>query len=111
MFCFVCVFVFVFVFLGAGYFVFVVNFHGSSGYGQDFVDSVTGHWASKPAFDIAMGVKSLLSEYVYLSLFYICINLFVMDVITMVYFIIISFPSFSLSYFFFFFFSVMNMDQ
>jgi len=53
---------------GAGYFVFVVNFHGSSGYGQEFIDSVQGNWGSKPAVDIAAGIEALLNDYEYGSI-------------------------------------------
>ncbi len=35
-----------------GYVVAVVNFHGSSGYGQKYADSITGDYATKPMTDI-----------------------------------------------------------
>lgn len=38
-----------------GYVVGVVNFHGSSGFGFKFTDSITGDFATKPAFDVEKG--------------------------------------------------------
>jgi len=38
-----------------GYVVSCVNFHGSSGYGQKFTDSITGDMATKPYFDVMKG--------------------------------------------------------
>ena len=35
-----------------GYVVGIVNFHGSSGYGQKYADSITGDYATKPMTDI-----------------------------------------------------------
>ena len=35
-----------------GYVIGCVNFHGSSGYGQDFTDSITGAMGDKPLADI-----------------------------------------------------------
>jgi dipeptidyl aminopeptidase/acylaminoacyl peptidase len=35
-----------------GYIVAVVNFHGSSGFGQKYADSITGDYATKPMTDI-----------------------------------------------------------
>ncbi len=37
---------------GRGYVVAVVNFHGSSGFGQKYADSITGDYATKPMTDI-----------------------------------------------------------
>jgi dipeptidyl aminopeptidase/acylaminoacyl peptidase len=38
-----------------GYVVSCVNFHGSSGFGQKFTDSITGDMATKPFFDVMKG--------------------------------------------------------
>jgi dipeptidyl aminopeptidase/acylaminoacyl peptidase len=40
------------VFAGAGYVVVLPNPHGSSGYGQTFVDAVNGDWGGRPYADI-----------------------------------------------------------
>ena len=37
---------------GRGCVVAVVNFHGSSGFGQKYADSITGDYATKPMTDI-----------------------------------------------------------
>ena len=39
-------------FAAKGYVVAIPNFHGSSGFGQKFTDSITGDLASKPFIDI-----------------------------------------------------------
>ena len=33
---------------GAGYAVVTIDFHGSTGYGQEFVDSIREHWGDRP---------------------------------------------------------------
>jgi dipeptidyl aminopeptidase/acylaminoacyl peptidase len=50
-------------FASAGYVVAMINFHGSTGYGQKFTDSVTGDWGGKPFKDIMEGLDYLLSHY------------------------------------------------
>ncbi|GAH28676.1 unnamed protein product, partial [marine sediment metagenome] len=37
---------------GAGYAVVMVDFHGSTGYGQYFTDSIRGDWGGKPLEDL-----------------------------------------------------------
>ncbi|MES1909535.1 MAG: hypothetical protein MHM6MM_002258 [Cercozoa sp. M6MM] len=39
-------------FAGAGFVTVAVNFHGSTGYGQDFTDSIVGHWGDRPYEDL-----------------------------------------------------------
>src|SRR5258708_23663330 len=39
-------------FASKGYVVAIPNFHGSSGFGQNFTDSITGDMATKPFIDI-----------------------------------------------------------
>jgi len=41
---------------GGGYAVLAVNFTGSTGYGQDFVDAITGDWGGAPAEDALAAV-------------------------------------------------------
>ena len=36
---------------GAGYGVVMIDFHGSTGYGQAFTDSIRGDWGGKPFED------------------------------------------------------------
>jgi dipeptidyl aminopeptidase/acylaminoacyl peptidase len=38
-----------------GWVIGIVNFHGSSGFGQKFADSITGDYGTKPLFDILKG--------------------------------------------------------
>ena len=40
------------VYAAAGYAVVMVDFHGSTGYGQDFTDSIRGDWGGKPFIDL-----------------------------------------------------------
>ena len=39
-------------FAGAGYGVVMIDFHGSTGYGQAFTDSISGDWGGKPLEDL-----------------------------------------------------------
>ncbi len=50
-------------FAAPGYVTAMINFHGSTGYGQAFTDSITGDWGGKPYKDIMKGLDYLLSEY------------------------------------------------
>ena len=43
------------VFAGAGYGVVMIDFHGSTGYGQAFTDSISGDWGVKPLEDLKLG--------------------------------------------------------
>jgi dipeptidyl aminopeptidase/acylaminoacyl peptidase len=45
-----------------GYVVSCVNFHGSSGYGQKFTDSITGDMATKPYYDVMKGTDWMESK-------------------------------------------------
>jgi len=54
-------------FAAPGYVVAMINFHGSTGYGQDFTDSITGDWGGKPYEDIMMGLDHLLSHYEFIN--------------------------------------------
>ncbi len=40
---------------GLGYAVVMVDFHGSTGYGQAFTDAVSGHWGDRPLEDLQKG--------------------------------------------------------
>jgi dipeptidyl aminopeptidase/acylaminoacyl peptidase len=50
-----------------GYVVATINFHGSTGYGQDFTDSISGDWGGKPYEDIMLGLDHLLSHYEFID--------------------------------------------
>ncbi len=43
-----------------GYAVISVDFHGSSGYGQDFLDSINRDWGGKPLEDLRKGLTAAL---------------------------------------------------
>ncbi|KMQ86526.1 peptidase s9, partial [Lasius niger] len=45
---------------GQGFAVVTVNFHGSTGYGQAFTDSISGDWGGKPLQDLQLGWRAAL---------------------------------------------------
>ncbi|KAI9228014.1 MAG: hypothetical protein DHS80DRAFT_16261 [Piptocephalis tieghemiana] len=49
------------VFAAAGYAVLAINFHGSTGYGQAFTDSIQGQWGGAPYEDLMLGLDHVLS--------------------------------------------------
>lgn len=50
------------VFANAGYVVACVNYHGSSSFGHEFLDSITGHWGEFELQDIEAGTDWLLKK-------------------------------------------------
>jgi len=48
---------------GAGYAAVMVDFHGSTGYGQAFTDSIRGDWGGKPLVDLQKGLAAALERY------------------------------------------------
>ncbi len=48
---------------GAGYASVMVDFHGSTGYGQAFCDSIRGDWGGKPLVDLQKGLEAALARY------------------------------------------------
>jgi len=48
---------------GAGYACVMVDFHGSTGYGQAFCDSIRGDWGGKPLEDLRKGLAAALERY------------------------------------------------
>ncbi len=52
---------------GAGYAALMVDFHGSTGYGQAFCDSIRGDWGGKPYEDLMQGLDFALSQYPFLD--------------------------------------------
>jgi dipeptidyl aminopeptidase/acylaminoacyl peptidase len=51
------------VYAGAGYAVVTIDFHGSTGYGQEFTDSISGDWGGKPLVDLQKGLAAALERY------------------------------------------------
>ncbi len=43
-------------FAANGYVVVMINFHGSTGYGQKFTESISGDWGGKPFIDLMKGL-------------------------------------------------------
>ena len=52
---------------GAGYGVVMIDFHGSTGYGQAFTDSISGDWGGKPLEDLKRGLAAALDRYPWLD--------------------------------------------
>jgi dipeptidyl aminopeptidase/acylaminoacyl peptidase len=52
---------------GAGFAVVMVDFHGSTGYGQAFTDSIRGDWGGKPLEDLQKGLDAALARYPFLD--------------------------------------------
>lgn len=48
---------------GAGYGAVMVDFHGSTGYGQAFTDAIRGDWGGKPLVDLQKGLAAALAKY------------------------------------------------
>ena len=40
----------------SGYVVIMINFHGSTGYGQKFIDAINGDWGGAPFEDLMKGL-------------------------------------------------------
>jgi acylaminoacyl-peptidase len=51
----------------AGYATVFIDFHGSTGYGQAFTDSISGHWGDRPLIDLQHGWKAALAKFPYLD--------------------------------------------
>ncbi len=52
---------------GAGYAAVMVDFHGSTGYGQAFCDSIRGDWGGKPLEDLKKGLAAALARYTWMD--------------------------------------------
>ncbi len=50
------------IFANAGYVVFMPNPRGSTGYGQRFVDEISGDWGGKPFVDLMNGVAEVVKK-------------------------------------------------
>ena len=51
------------IYAGAGYAVVMINFHGSTGYGQEFTNSISKEWGSYPYQDLMKGLEYILTRY------------------------------------------------
>jgi dipeptidyl aminopeptidase/acylaminoacyl peptidase len=51
------------VYAGAGYAAIMVDFHGSTGYGQALCDSIRGDWGGKPLEDLQEGLGAAIEHY------------------------------------------------
>jgi len=49
------------------YAVAMINFHGSTGYGQKFTDSISGDWGGKPYVDLMKGLDYLEKTYPFID--------------------------------------------
>ncbi|TLU67739.1 S9 family peptidase [Thalassotalea litorea] len=45
-----------------GYGVVMIDFHGSTGYGQEFTDSISGDWGGKPLVDLQKGFAFITEQ-------------------------------------------------
>jgi len=52
---------------GAGYAAVMIDFHGSTGYGQGFTDAIRGDWGGKPLVDLQKGLDAALAKYAWLD--------------------------------------------
>ncbi|HZR06248.1 MAG TPA: S9 family peptidase [Candidatus Udaeobacter sp.] len=49
------------------YMVVMINFHGSTGYGQKFTDSISGDWGGKPYVDLMKGLDYVEKTYPFID--------------------------------------------
>lgn len=54
-------------FAAPGYAVAMINFHGSTGYGQEFTDSISQHWGDYPYEDTMKGLDYVLGNYSFID--------------------------------------------
>jgi dipeptidyl aminopeptidase/acylaminoacyl peptidase len=52
---------------GQGFAAVFIDFHGSTGYGQAFTDSISGDYGGKPLVDLQLGLASALEKYPFLD--------------------------------------------
>lgn len=52
---------------GHGYAVVMVDFHGSTGYGQAFTDAISGDWGTAPLDDLMKGLDAAIAKYSWLD--------------------------------------------
>jgi dipeptidyl aminopeptidase/acylaminoacyl peptidase len=54
-------------FAASGYVVIMINFHGSTGYGQKFIDAINGDWGGAPFDDLMMGLDYAEKTYPFID--------------------------------------------
>ncbi len=52
---------------GAGFAAIMIDFHGSTGYGQAFTDAIRGDWGGAPYQDLMLGLDHALATYPFLD--------------------------------------------
>ena len=52
---------------GPGYVVIMINFHGSTGYGQKFIDAINGDWGGVPYEDLMKGLDYAEEHYPFID--------------------------------------------
>lgn len=52
---------------GQGFAAVFIDFHGSTGYGQAFTDSISSDWGGKPLKDLQLGFDAALEKYEFLD--------------------------------------------
>lgn len=52
---------------GAGYVALMIDFHGSTGYGQAFTDAINNDWAGAPYEDLVKGLDVALAKYPFID--------------------------------------------
>jgi dipeptidyl aminopeptidase/acylaminoacyl peptidase len=52
---------------GQGFAAVFIDFHGSTGYGQAFTDSIAGDWGGAPLTDLQLGLDAALQRYDFLD--------------------------------------------
>ncbi|MBQ5961429.1 S9 family peptidase [Massilia sp. ZL223] len=55
------------VYAGAGYATVFIDFHGSTGYGQKFTDSISNDWGGKPLVDLQKGLEAAVQKFPWLD--------------------------------------------
>ncbi|MET3131558.1 dipeptidyl aminopeptidase/acylaminoacyl peptidase [Oxalobacteraceae bacterium GrIS 1.11] len=55
------------VYAGAGYATVFIDFHGSTGYGQAFTDSISGDWGGAPLEDLKKGLEAATKKFPWLD--------------------------------------------
>jgi dipeptidyl aminopeptidase/acylaminoacyl peptidase len=54
-------------FAANGYLVIMINFHGSTGYGQNFIDAINGDWGGAPFADLMSGLDYAENAYPFID--------------------------------------------
>jgi dipeptidyl aminopeptidase/acylaminoacyl peptidase len=55
------------IYAGHGYATVMIDFHGSTGYGQDFTDAIRGDWGGAPYEDLMKGLDDVLRRHLWID--------------------------------------------